>query len=449
MNITRENIDALNAILTVKIEKQDYEEKVEQVLRDYRKKANIKGFRPGMAPIGMVKKMYGKSVLLDEINKMVSENLTKHLVDEKLDILGEPLPSMRQPSDVDIDAKEDFTFNFDIAFSPVIDLKLSKRDKITYYEIDVDDKMVNETIESHTSRYGKTDEGEIVNEKDLVKGKFEQLDQDDVVLEGGIVTEDSLFAVDRVEESNIRALVIGAKKGDIIDFEIKKAFSNPTDLAAMLRISKEVAEQLGGKFRFTVESITSHKPAEVNQELFDAVYGPGTVSSEKEYKEKIVAEIKESFASSSDYKFLLDVKEKLVEKANVTLPDEFLKRWLVAVNEELSTESVEKDYPLMKNDLVWQLIKNKLIDEQALKIDDVELLDFAKKSVLMQFQQYGLMHIPDEHLESYARKSLEKKDDHTKMVNRVYEQKILSYIKETMKVEPKEVSMNEFEGLFK
>src|SRR3989339_16099 len=412
MNITRENIDALNAILTVKIEKQDYEEKVEQVLRDYRKKANIKGFRPGMAPIGMVKKMYGKSVLLDEINKMVSENLTKHLVDEKLDILGEPLPSMRQPSDVDIDAKEDFTFNFDIAFSPVIDLKLSKRDKITYYEIDVDDKMVNETIESHTSRYGKTDEGEIVNEKDLVKGKFEQLDQDDVVLEGGIVTEDSLFAV-------------------------------------MLRISKEVAEQLGGKFRFTVESITSHKPAEVNQELFDAVYGPGTVSSEKEYKEKIVAEIKESFASSSDYKFLLDVKEKLVEKANVTLPDEFLKRWLVAVNEELSTESVEKDYPLMKNDLVWQLIKNKLIDEQALKIDDVELLDFAKKSVLMQFQQYGLMHIPDEHLESYARKSLEKKDDHTKMVNRVYEQKILSYIKETMKVEPKEVSMNEFEGLFK
>lgn len=328
-------------------------------------------------------------------------------------------------------------------------MKLSKRDKITYYEIDVDDKMVNETIESHTSRYGKTDEGEIVNEKDLVKGKFEQLDQDDVVLEGGIVTEDSLFAVDRVEESNIRALVIGAKKGDIIDFEIKKAFSNPTDLAAMLRISKEVAEQLGGKFRFTVESITSHKPAEVNQELFDAVYGPGTVSSEKEYKEKIVAEIKESFASSSDYKFLLDVKEKLVEKANVTLPDEFLKRWLVAVNEELSTESVEKDYPLMKNDLVWQLIKNKLIDEQALKIDDVELLDFAKKSVLMQFQQYGLMHIPDEHLESYARKSLEKKDDHTKMVNRVYEQKILSYIKETMKVEPKEVSMNEFEGLFK
>lgn len=449
MNITRENIDALNAIVKVKVEKQDYEEKVDQVLKDYRKKANIKGFRPGMAPIGMVKKLYGKSILLDEINKLVSESLTNHIVEEKLDILGEPLPSIHQPSDIDIENREEFTFSFDIAMNPSIDLKLSKRDKITYYEIVVDDQMVNETIENHKSRFGTTSDGEIVEEKDLVKGTFEQLDQDGAILEGGLKTEDSLFAVDRIEESNIRALVLGAKNGDIIDFDIKKAFSNTTDLSSMLRISKDDAEQLAGNFRFTIQSITSYKPAEVGQDLFDQVYGEGVVSDETAYRAKIVDEIKESFVSSSDYKFLLDVKEKLVEKANVTLPDEFLKRWLVAVNKELTKESVEKDYPLMKSDLAWQLIKNKMVDEQQFKVEENELIDFAKKSVLMQFQQYGLMHIPDEHLESYARKSLEKKDERTKMIDRIFEQKIINYLKETMKVEPKGVTMKEFEGLFK
>jgi len=449
MNITRENIDNLNAILKLKIEKQDYAEAVEKVLRDYRKKANIKGFRPGMAPAGMVKKLYGKSILLDEVNKLVSDSLTNYLIDEKLDILGEPLPSIKIKSELDFENSEEFMFAFDIAISPVIDLKLSKKDKITYYDIKVDDAMIQEAMESHASRNGKTDEAEIVAEKDLVKGKFEQLDQEGNLLDGGIVTEDSLFAVDKIEESNIRALVIGAKKGDIIDFEITKAFSHSADLSSMLRISKEVAEMLGGTFRFTVQGITRHVAAEVNQKLFDAVYGEGTVSSEKEYKQKIVEEIRESFVSSTDYKFLLDTKEKLVVKADLTLPDEFLKRWLVAVNKELTAEKVETDYPLMKTDLAWQLIKNKLIDEQELKINEAELLDFAKQAVLMQFRQYGLMHLPDEQLEAYAKQMLTNKDESTKMMDRAYEKKILAYVKETVKLESKEVTIKEFEELFK
>jgi trigger factor len=449
MNITRENIDELNAILKVKVEKVDYTEQVEKVLRDYRKKANIKGFRPGMAPMGIVKKMYGKAVLLDEVNKIVSDNLTKHLVDEKLDILGEPLPSIHAKSDLDFENKDDFEFAFDIAFQPAFELKLSKRDKLTFYEIKVDDEMIQQTIDNHKSRYGNTVEADMVEEKDLVKGKFEQLNQEGNALEGGLVTEDSLFAVDKIEAENIRALVIGAKKDDIIDFEIKKAFSNNADLASMLRIEKEVAEQLEGTFRFTVQSISRHQMAELNQELFDNVYGAGTVSSEEEYKAKIVDEIKESFISSSDYKLMLDAKEKLVKKVDLTLPDAFLKRWLVAANKELTEETVEKDYPLMQNDLVWQLIKNRLIEEQSFKIEENDLLDFAKKSVLMQFQQYGLMEIPDEQLEAYAKQTLTNEDERRKMVDRIFEQKILEYLKETTKIEPKEVSMKEFEELFK
>lgn len=449
MNITRENIDNLNAVLKVKVEKSDYAAEVDKVLKDYRKKANVKGFRPGMVPMGMIKKLYGKAILLDEVNKVVSESLTKHLIDEKLDILGEPLPSIDTKSDLDFDNKEEFEFAFDIALAPTYELKLSKRDKITYYEIKVDAEMIQQTIESHASRNGKTEEVDVVEEKDLVKGKYEQLDEGNNVVEGGILTEDSLFAVDKIEEESIRALVIGSKKDDIVDFDIKKAFTNMTDLASMLRIEKEVAEELTGNFRFTVQSITRHIPAEVNQELYNSVYGEGAVNSEEEYKEKIVAEIKESFVSSSDYKLLLDAKDKLVEKAKMTLPDAFMKRWLVAVNKELTEEAVEKDYDSMQKDLAWQLIKNKITEEQEIKVEEEDLLDFAKKSVMMQFQQYGMMEVPEEQLETYAKQMLTNEDERRKMLDRKYEEKILGYLKETIKLESKEVTSAEFSELFK
>jgi trigger factor len=449
MNITRENIDELNAILKIKVEKNDYAGAVDKVLHDYRKKASVKGFRPGMVPAGIIKKMYGKAILLDEVNKLVSSSLSKHLIDEKLNILGEPLPSIKSKSDLDFDNKEDFEFAFDIAFAPKYELKLSKKDKLTYYEIKVDDEMVKQTIESHAARNGKTEEADVVIEKDLVRGKYEQLDQDGNVLEGGIVNDDALFAVDKIQEESIRALVIGAKKDDIVDFDIKKAFSNARDVASMLGIDKEVAEDLTGNFRFTVKTISRHTPAEVNQELFDKVYGEGTINSEKEYKAKIVAEIKESFVSSSDYKLLLDAKEALVGKAKMTLPDEFLKRWLVAVNKELTEEAVEKDYDKMQADLAWQLIKNNIIEEQGIKVEEQDMIDFAKKSVLMQFQQYGLMNLPDEQLEAYAIQTLKNEDERRKMLDRKYEEKIIEYLKETIKLESKEVTSVEFNDLFK
>ncbi len=448
MNITRENIDELNAVLKVKVEKADYQEKVEGQLKDYRKKVAIKGFRQGKAPMGIIKKTYGKSILVDEVNHLVSDTLTKHLIDEKLKILGEPLPSETVKSDIDFDQEGDFEFAFDVAFEPEYELKLSKRDKVPFYLIKVDDEMIQQTIDGHTSQMGKTEEVDEVIEKDLVKGKFEQLNEEGNVAEEGVVAEDAVFAVDRVEEESIRNLVLGAKKDDVIDFEIKKAFTNMADLASMLRIEKEEAEVLNGNFRFTVQSITRHVPAEVNEELFNAVYGEGEVKTEEEYKARIKEEIQKSLVFQSDFRFAIDAKEKFVKKAGLTLPDAFLKRWLVAVNKELTAEKIEEDYANMQDDLAWQLIKNKLIEEKELKVSEEELLEFAKTSTLRQFQQYGLHSLPEEQLEAYAKQMLGNEDQRRKMLEDKGEEKVVAYLKETVKLDEKEVTAEEFNALF-
>lgn len=448
MNIIRENTDELNAVIKIKVEKQDYEQEVETILKDYRKKANVKGFRVGMAPMGMIKKMYGKSVLLDEVNKVVSKSLTEYLRDEEIEILGEPMPSEKEMSPIDFDKDTDFEFAFDIGITPEFEVKLSKRDKIPYYFIKVDDDMVNRTIEGHKSQAGESKEVDVVEEKDLVKGKFEQLDEKGNVKEDGVVTEDSLFAVDRIEEKSIQNLVIGSKKDDIIDFELNKAFSNATDVASMLRIDKEKAESLSGNFRFTTQTITRHIPAELNQDMFDKIYGKDTVKSEKEYKEKIIEEIKKEFINQSDFRFTIDTKDKLVNKLKLNLPDEFLKRWLLAVNKELTSEKIEEEYKSIQKEFAWQLIKNKIGKEQEIKIEDNDIIESAKKSVLQQFRQYGLSNLPDEQLTAYAQNILNNEEEKNKIRDGVWEEKIVKYIKETVKLDEKEISTEDFNKLF-
>ena len=334
MNITRENIDEQNIVVTLDVVKSDYEESVEKALKDYRKRVSLKGFRPGNAPMGLVKKMYGKAILWDELNRVVSKNLMEYLKNEKVDFLGEPLPSTERPSDIDLENKEEFKFTFDLGLKPAFDLKLSKKDKINYYQIKVSEEMVDGMVESNSYRFGKTISADKVEEKDLVKGTFEQLADDGSVLEGGVKAVDSLFAVDRVSEESVRALVIGAKKGDIIDFDIVKAFANNTDRAQMLRITAAAAEKLTGNFRLTINDISRHEPAVLNQDLFDMIYGKGVVNSVDEYRAKIKEEFGKELAIQSDFKFIIDAMEKLVEKADMKLPDVFLKRWIVVANEK-------------------------------------------------------------------------------------------------------------------
>ncbi|MBO4603604.1 MAG: trigger factor [Salinivirgaceae bacterium] len=449
MNISRENIDELNVVVTVKVDKTDYAETVEKSIKDYRKKVNLNGFRPGNAPLGLVKKMYGKAILWDELNRIVSKNLMEYIKNEKIDFLGEPLPSTSQKADIDLDNKEEFTFTFDLGVKPAIDLKLSKKDKLPFYNITVSDEMINSAIESNSYRFGKTVEADNVEEKDLVKGTFEQLAEDGNVLEGGIKTEDALFAVDRINEESIRALVIGAKKGDIIDFDITKAFTNNTDRAQMLRITAAQSESLTGNFRLTLTSISRHQPAETNQELFDMIYGKGVVNSIDEYKAKIKEEFQKELAIQSNFKFIIDAKDKLIDKTDMKLPDEFLKRWIVVANEKTTAEDVEKSYPEMRKEFAWQLIKGKIATDNNIVISDNDLLDAAKEQISSQFRQYGLSTLPDEQLTEFAKQSLSKEDERQHLHDRKLDEKIAAWLKETVKVDEKDVTTQEFNNLFK
>ncbi|MBE9469219.1 MAG: trigger factor [Bacteroidetes bacterium] len=448
MNITKESIDELNATLKIKLEKEDYEAKVNNVLKDYRKKAKIDGFRPGMVPMGLVQKMYGKTVLAEEINKILSENLTKHIIDEKLNILGEPLPSIKEQAPIDWDNQTEFEFAFDIALSPEFELNLSKRDKVIFYDIDVADDLIDKTIDSHTKQFGTTEKVDLVEENEILKGDIAQVDKDGKILEGGISKEDIMISLEVMKDDKIKKSFVGANVNQLITFNLKKAYPNDTEISSMLSISKEEAEKLDSDFQFTIKEITKFGSCEVNQELFDKIYGEGKVKSVEEFRTKIKEEIKKDFDEQSNYKLLIDVKAKLIKKTKLALPDEFLKRWLLLSNKELTKEILDKDYENFQKDLQWQLIKEKIIKGQELKVTDEEILEEAKKVTLQQFRQYGMRNIPEEQLETYAKSIIEKPEDKRKVVDSKLEKKIIEFVKETIKLENKEMTFDEFNKLF-
>ncbi len=448
MNITKENIDELNATLKIKLEKADYEEKVNKVLKDYRKKAQIDGFRPGNVPMGLVKKMYGKTVLAEEINKIISESITKHIFDEKLNILGEPLPSLKEQAPIDWDNQNEFEFAFDIALSPEFELNLTKRDKVTYYDIDVAEDLIDKTIDSHTKFFGTSEKVDVVEDNEMLKGDMVQLDKDGKIFEGGISKEDVFLSLQIMKDEEIKKTFVGANVSQILSFNIKKAYPNATEISAMLDIPKEEAEKLDADFQFTIKEITKFTGAEVNQELFDKVYGEGNVKSIEEFRAKIREEIKKDFNEQSNYKLLIDVKDKLVNKTKLVLPDEFLKRWLLLSNKELTQELLEKDYSNFQKDLQWQLIKDKIIKGHEIKVSEEEILEESKKITLQQFRQYGMRNMPEEQLETYAKHFLEKPEDKRKVADSKLESKIAEFVKETIKVENKEVTFDEFNKLF-
>ena len=287
MNITRENIDELNAVLKVEISKPDYEDKVETILKDYRKKANIKGFRPGMVPIGLVKKMYGKAVQIDEINKLVTESIRKYLSDEKIEILGDPLPKLDENEKTDFDIESDFTFSFELGLTPAVELKLSKKNKVTLHEIIIDEKMKNDYLNNYTRRFGELKQADSTEDKDVIKGKIEAVDDEGNSLPGGPVTDETSLGIDIIKDDDIKKQFIGKALNDTIDFDIRKAFPNDTEIAGILRMKKEEIENINGNFRFTINSISRFYPAEVGKELFDKIYGEGIVGNEEEFMKKL------------------------------------------------------------------------------------------------------------------------------------------------------------------
>jgi len=448
MNITTENIDDLNAILKVKIEKADYEDKVETVLKDYRKKATIKGFRPGMVPIGLIKKMYGRAVQIDEINKVVTENIQKYITDEKLEILGDPLSKADEQDKIDFDTQQDFTFSFELGLTPVFELKLSKKNKVNQYDLIVDEKMRSQYLENYTRRYGELKKTEQIEEKDVVKGRIEAIDENGNVIPEGPSVEETSLGIDIIKDKKIKKEFIGKNIHETIDFDLKKAFPNDTEIAGILHKKKEEVADLGANYRFTVNEISRFYPAELGKELFHKVFGEGVINSEEEFMKKIEEEIVANLKRESDFKLMMDIKNMTMEKTDFQLPEEFLKKWLLRVNEKSTAEQIEKEFDSFRKDLKWQLIRNKVARDNEVKISEEELQKEAENITRYQFQQYGLFYTTDEQIANYAKETLKRDEDAKRIADKMLDEKVILLIKELVKLEDKSVTTEEFNKLF-
>ena len=368
MKVSEQRIDNVNAIIKVAIEKNDYQENVEKSLKQLRLKANMPGFRPGKVPMGLIKKMYEKSVLVEELDKLVRSNLYDYLKENELSVLGEPLPNEEEQEKMDFDTQEDFEFSFDVGLAPEIDINLTKKDKIPYYTIKIDDNMLDGQVKSYTSRFGKqepVEEGVLSEENDLLKGSMVELDENGSVKEEGITVEDAVLIPKYVKDEGERAKFIGIKKGDIITINPHKAHEgNEAELASFLRMNKDEVAEVLSDFTYQVMDITRYKEAEMTQEVFDQVFGKDVVKSEEEFVAKVKEDLEKQLLADSDYRFMLDMRKTLVEKVgDLSYPDAFLKRWLVVADDKNTPEKIEKEYPQIIKDLTWQLTKEKLVKE--------------------------------------------------------------------------------------
>ncbi len=445
MNITRENIDELNAILTVSVEKNDYEATVNDVLKNYRKKANMPGFRPGMVPAGLIKKMYGKAALAEEVNKILSKSLTDYIHAENLNILGEPLPNEEKQPSIDWENQTDYSFVFDVAMAPEIEVKLDGGITMPYFSISANEEMVNKQLEAYAGRLGENKVVDLVEEKDTVRGNFVQLNEEGNELVGGIAAELVVIAIDVMKDEEVKASFIGKAAGDVLVFDPVKAYDNRHEVGHMLNISHEAADELSGNFSFTIVEVLRFEAAELNQELFSKIYGEDSgITTEEEFKARIKAEIEENFIYSSNYKFSIDSREALVNQIQFDLPEAFLKRWIKATNEKMTDEQIENDFSNFMLDLKWQLIKDKIVKDHELRITEEDVRALAKETALMQFRQYGLNNVDDEHLENYADHMLKNEEERRKLVSRKQEDVIIATIKDNVTLDMKEISYDEF-----
>ena len=449
MNISKENIDELNAVLKVKVEKNDYNSKVEEVLKDYKKKIRLDGFRPGKVPFGLVKKMYYKQILVEEVNKSLSESLSKYMFDEKLRILGEPLPSEKGNDPINWDTQTDFDFSFDIGLAPEFEVALTKRDKIPYYIIKIDEEISNSYTENFTRRFGSNKQSEKVETgEELLTGEIKQISGEDPS-EEIVYSDKANFSLSVMKDESIKKKFIGAKIGDHISFDMKKAFPNETEIASILQIDKEKVSNLKDEFDFRINEISAFVNAEINQELFDKAYGKDKIKSEEEFRKEIEKDIKANLNKESEMRFIVDAKDKLVKKMKLDLPVEFLNRWLIKTNEgKFTKEEIEKDFDHFREDLEWQLIRDELIQKHNIEVKEEDVLQYAKEVTMMQFMQYGLANIPDDQLEHYAKELLGKEEERKKLTEKLYEDKVVDYIKGVVKVDEKEVSADEFNKLY-
>lgn len=443
MQFNQSEFKDLTAVLTLTVEPADYQEAVQKELKQIRQKANIPGFRPGMVPAGMVKKMYGKGVMAEVINKTLSDALYKYIADQKLNVLGDPLPNEELTPKVDFDNQDTFTFAFDIAVAPEFDASLNGHNKLTHYTIEVSDEMVNKQVESYAQRFGDYVEANDVQEGDVIKGLLTEQK------ENGMTKENAMLNPQYMEDKDQAALFKGAKKGDIITFNPQKAFNSEVEISSLLDITKQEAKELTSDFTFEIQGITRHQAAKIDGELFAKVYGDNNIKDEADFRAHVKDEITANMAEDSDYKFGLDAKAAVMKKMEgLSFPEDFLKRWLKTSNEKITDEEITKDFPQMIEELKWQLAKDQLLKKYDLKVEKEDLEAYAKKVAKMQFMQYGLMHIEDSYLDNYAQQILKDEKQMRSIIERVAENKIYDALKTVAKVDEKTISHEDFGKLF-
>lgn len=448
MNITKENIDPLNAVLHVKVEQADYEEKVDEVLKDYRRKARVDGFRPGKVPMGLIRKMYFTPVLVDEVNKLISESLFNYLKDNDVKILGEPLPHKDEEQKVDFENDVEFEFKFDLGLAPALSFEVTSKDKIPYYKIKVDKNQQEEYKDSLLQRFGEFTSVDQASDHELIKGTLVKVDKEGNEVENGIRVENISMSLEMIKDDDQKILFSGTKGGDEVIFDVKKAFPNDTELASLLRIDKTEVAMLEGTFRCLIDEVMKFEKAEVGQELYDKIYGEGEVKSEEEFMKRIDEEIARNFERESEYRFMVDARETMIKKAKIDLPVEFLKRWMVETNENITEDQVNEDFEKYENEFRWQLIKEHLLKQQEIKVSEEEALEVAKGMALNQYMQYGITNVPDDYLENYAREMMSKPEESRKFYEQKGEEKLMEYIKSTVKLDEKEVSSEKFRKLY-
>lgn len=439
MKVTQKNIDDLTLILTLNIEQSDYAEKQKKTLNDYRRKAEIKGFRKGMAPMSFIEKMHGRSALLDAVNALVSDGLNNYITDNKLNVIGEPLPNETEQKPIDWDNATEFEFVFDLAIAPKVDIKLSAQDKIPYYEVAISDEEKNKYKSNLLKQYGQLGVADSVEEDDFLIADL---------IQGETKVEGTYISLRSIEDYKIKKEFTGKKAGDEFAIDINAAFANESDRAALLKIKKEDLASIDPNYTVVIKEIKRFADAEQNQELFDKICGAGVVNSVEEFDAKLVEKMKSEFAQESDYRFMLDARTALIEKAAIEVPEQFLKRWLFTANDgKFTMEEIEKDFALFLQDFRWQMIRQFIIKEQNIQITKENLLDHAKKLANYQFAMYGLQNAPEEQIVKYAESLLANEKESRRIYEKVEDELVIDYVKSVVSLDKREISLDELQKL--
>ncbi len=434
MNITKEQIDDLNAVVTVAITKDDYQDKVDKILKDYKKQANIPGFRKGQVPLGLIKKQYGKSILVDEVNKLLQDNLNKYLTEEKLDVLGNPLPKQQDNFNWE---NEELAFEFELGLAPDFKVSLDTKKPITRYKIVADKKMVNEQVERIQKQYGKLVSKTEVNKKDEITGTFINEEEE--------IDNKATLELDKIKSKKALEALKGKKVGDSITVNTKGLFKEDYLLSSALGVSQEKAKNLAIEVTFTIAEINEREPAELNQELFDKLFGEGKITSEKEMKERIKEDSEKQFEQQADQKLLNDVTEYFIDNTKFELPSEFLTKWIRMTGEEpLTEDQANAEYEKSEKGLRYQLIEGKIIEENGIQLQFEELKEFAKGFIRSQMAQYGQLNPQEEELDNIAARVLGNQDEAKRLSEQLMSQKLLNLYKEKANLKTKEMNYEDF-----